>query len=177
MSKHQSNSQSDRNKPATLEMDGVSLDRQKRLDSTFYEQKYPDMKFMWILDINGEVDKWRRVGATIQKVENDLFEDDDSGYQSRNNGGYVSVIGGTDHGVPVEQILLKMPKDRYQKLVIDPKQNRNQSIREAMGYGRASASDRDGSDLDTYAPNLPTGGQGFEKIGGKAGFNQLTNKG
>jgi len=167
---------SDRNKPATLEVGAVSLDKQKRLDSTWYEEKYPDMKFMWILDTAGDVDKYLRAGASIQKDESgDQYSGETHGYKAKNRQGYVSVIGGTDHGAPVEQILMKMPKERYDKIVLQPKKDRNIAIREAMGRGKASADDKDGSSLDTYAANTPTGGKGFEQIGGQAGFNQIIN--
>ncbi len=174
---HKKSADSDRNKPATLELDAVSLDKQKRLDSSWYEKKYPGFKFMWILDVGGDVDKYRRAGAVIQKDESSFqYEDDDSGYKGRNHGGYVSVIGGTDHGVPVEQILMKMPKERYEQMVVNPKQKRNKDIMDAMGLGRASKEDRDGTDLATYAANTPTGGKGFEQLAGENGFNALTNK-
>jgi hypothetical protein len=174
MSKQNKDQKSDRNKPATLEEGAVSFDKQKRLDSSWYEAKYPDMKFMWILDTAGDVDKYLRAGAQIQKDESgEQYGGDTHGYKAKNRQGYVSVIGGTDHGVPVEQILLKMPKEKYEALVIKPKQDRNIAIRDAMGRGEASAEDKDGSKLATYAANTPTGGQGFEQIGGKAGFNQI----
>lgn len=183
---HEKSEQSDRNKPDTLEMDAVSFDKQKRLDSSWYEKKYPDMKFMWILDTGSEVDKYLQAGAQIQKDESaDRFDTDTHGYKNKTRKGYVSVIGGTDHGVPVEQILLKMPIERYEALVISPKQQRNKDIQTAMGRGIASKAKSpgeinteggSGGDLKTYAANTPTGGQGFEQIGGKAGFNQLTNK-
>jgi len=183
MSKQKEN-KSDRNKPRNLEMGAVSLDKQQNMDSSYYEDKYPDMKFMWIVDSGGEVDKYRRAGAVIQKDESrEQFEGEDHGYKGKNRKGYVSIICGTDHGESVEQILLKMPKDEYQAKVIDPKHSRNRDIREAMGrsakVGDANKKGADGSDVDsgdvgTYAPNLPTGGQGFEEIAGKTGFNKLT---
>ena len=103
---HQSKeAKSDRNQQKSLELGAVSFDKQKQLDSSWYEAQEPEMKFLWILDTGGEVDKWRRAGAVIQKDEREkMFEDDGSGYVSRNKGGYVSVIGGVDHGQPVEQI-------------------------------------------------------------------------
>ena len=176
MSKQKEN-KSDRNKPANLEMGAVSLDKQKRLDSTYYEKQYPDMKFMWILDTDGSVDKYLRAGASIQADEiDDQIVGETHGYKSKNRQSYVSVIGGTDHGVPVEQILMKMPKDQYQKIVLGPKTQRNEDIRKAMGNGKASSDDRDGASLETYSPELPTGGTGFAQMAGNDGFNQLTNK-
>lgn len=172
---HTKSDDTDRNKPATLEMDGISLDKTKRLDSSWYEKKYPDMKFMWILDTAGDVDKYLRAGASIQKDESgDQHSSDTHGYKAKNRQGYVSVIGGTDHGVPVEQILMKMDKDQYDKMVINPKKDRNKAIRDAMG--NVSAEDKDGSNLQTYQANTPTGGQGFEQIAGVNGFNQIVNK-
>ena len=176
MSKQKTN-KSDRNKPANLEIGAVSFDKQKRLDSSYYEKKYPDMKFLWLLDSGGDIDKWLRAGAEIQKDESgEQHNGDTHGYKAKNRQGYVSVIGGTDHGVPIEQILLKIHKDKYKEYITDPKHKRNNDIREAMGRGIASTEDRDGSTLETYAANTATGSTGFEQIGGKAGSNQIVNK-
>ena len=169
--------ESDRNKTDNLELEGVSLSGTKRMDSSWYEKKYPEMKFMWIPDTGGEVEKYLRAGAEIQKDEStEQFSGETHGFKSKGSNGYVSVIAGTDHGVPYEQILLKMTIERYQKMVIDPKESKNQAIRDAMGDGIASADDLDGSNLKTYAATTHTGGKGFEQIAGKAGFNQLVNK-
>ena len=177
MSKQPKTNESDRNKPANLELDAVSFDKQKRLDSSWYEKKQPDMKFMWLMDSGGEIDKWLRAGAEVQKDESgEQHNSETHGYKAKNRKGYVSVIGGTDHGVPVEQILPKISREKYQRIITDPKHKRNQDIRDAMGRGEASSEDRDGSQLETYAANTPTGGTGFEQIGGKAGFNQIVNK-
>ena len=173
-------SKSDRNKPSNLELGAVSNDKQKRLDSSWYEEKYPHLKFMWIYNSGGEVDNQLRRGASIQKDElEDQVVGETHGYKGKNRNGYVSVIAGVDQGGnSVEQILMHMPKEEYQTKVIDRKHNKNQAIREAMGRsaksGEASSADRDGAEVDTYAPNLPTGGQGFEEIAGKTGFNKLT---
>lgn len=174
---HQQTAQSDRNKPKMLEPDAMSFDKQKTMDSSWYEEKYPNHKFMWILDTGGEVQKWLRFGASIQADETESqFEGELHGYEAKNSKGYVSVIGGTDHGVPVEQILMKMPKERYEQVIIEPQNKRNEEVRRAMKIGHASESDRNGSNLDTYAANTVTGAQGFEQIAGKNGFNKLVNR-
>lgn len=180
MSKSDKASKSDRNKPKNLEMGAVSLDKQKRLDCSWYENKFPHLKFMWIYNSGGEVDKYLRNGASIQKdLLEDQFDGDTHGYKGKNRKGYVSVIAGVDQGGnSVEQILMHMPKEDYQARIIDPKHRKNKDIRDAMGRsakgGEASSADRDGAEVDTYAPNLPTGGVGFEEIAGKTGFNKLT---
>lgn len=169
---------SDRKPVKGLEMDAVSYDKIKRLDSTFYEKKYPDMQFMWINDLDGDVQRWLQLGAEPQCHEKSKFAKEFPGLTDKNQGSYVSVVAGTDNGTPFNAYLLKMPKDRYDEVKINPTKQRNHDIQTAMGLkgktGQADSEDRDGSNLDTYAPNLPTGGQGFEKIAGKAGFNQLT---
>lgn len=178
MSDHQKTNDSDRNKPANLEVGAVSFDKRQRLDSSYYEKKHPDMKFMWLLEGDGSIEKWLQAGASIQEDESGQdYKGETHGYKAKNRKGYVSVIGGTDHGVPLEQVLLKIHKDEYQRIITDPKHKRNEDIRNAMGRGVASAEDRDGSDLQTYAANTPTGGVGFEQIAGKPGFNQIINKG
>ena len=178
MSNHKKNSESDRNKPANLDFGAVSFDKQKRLDSSWYESKYPHMKFMWILDLGGDVDKYLRAGAEIQGDESqEQISTETHGYKSKNRKGYVSVIGGTDHGVVVEQILMKMPKERYDALILNPKKRRNEDIRAAMGRGQIGAETKGDSDLGTYAANLPTGGTGFQQIAGENGFNKIINNG
>ena len=66
---HDKSDKSDRNKTDNLELEGISMSGQKRMDSTWYEKKYPDMKFMWIADTGGDVERWLRAGAEIQKDE------------------------------------------------------------------------------------------------------------
>lgn len=174
---HERSEESDRNKPDTLEIGAVSRSKRKRLDSSFYEAKYPGMKFIWEADTGGAVDQWLRDGAQIQKDESDdMISGETHGYKAKNRKGYVSVIAGTDFGAPYEQILLKMPKERYDLLVLKPNRDSNEAIRNSMGRGVASEAERDGSDLQTYAANTPTGGKGFEQIAGQNGFNQLVNK-
>lgn len=179
MSKQTKQNKSDRKSVSTLEVGAESFDKQKRLDSTFYEQKYPDMQFMWINDMDGEVQRWLRLGAEPQVHENDQFDRKFPGLTDKNDGGYVTAVAGTDNGNPFNAYLLKMDRDLYQKVKIDPKEKRNREVHEAMGLaakeGVADKDSRAGSDLDTYAPNLPTGGKGFEEIAGATGFNKLTS--
>ena len=169
----------DRKPVQGLDTDAASFDGRKRLDSSYYEKKYPDMQFMWINDLDGDVQHWIRLGAEPQEHESDQFSKKFPGLTDKNESGYVSAIAGTDNGNPFKAYLLKIDRETYQKVKIQPKEQRNHEIHQAMGAaakeGVADKEARAGTDLDTYAPNLPTGGQGFEEMAGVNGFNKLTS--
>lgn len=165
---------SDRSSSVTHEMDGVTYSKRMRLDASYYIDKYPDMQFMWINDMDGDVQYWLQLGAEPQEEESDKFNKKFPGLTDKNSGGYVTVLGGTDNGVPFQVYLLKMSKEEYHRVKISPNNQKNHDIQVAMGLaaqkGEVDTKARDGSGLETYAPNLPSGGKGFEQ----SGFNSLT---
>ena len=71
--------------------------------------------------------------------------------------------------------LMKMPKDLYKKVKIDPLEKRNQDIQEAMGLSaeRGDAQAREvAKDVETYEPYNPIGTKGFDKLPATNGIVQ-----
>jgi hypothetical protein len=174
------NHESDRNKGADLDMGASSMRKKKRLDSTMYEEARPDMKFCWVNDTDGDID--RHIEAGFEPVERKTHSGRSfEGLTDRTDDKWVRSVGGThDGGATMYVYLLMIDKDRYHAIKIKPNEERNKEIQQAMGLaareGKADSSARDGSDIATYAPNLPTGGQGFSQIAGEDGFNKLTQR-
>jgi len=154
--------QSDRKKATPLELGAISLNGKKRIDITAYQEKYPGKKFCVINDMDGDVQKYIDAGFDAVEVTT-RSERHFKGLTDRNTGEWARwVVGTNEGGQAMHAYLLMIDKDAYQKIIIDPVKRRNLEIRNAMGTGKASASDRDGSNLETYAANLPTGGQGID---------------
>lgn len=174
---HKKSSESDRNKPLALEAGAVSFDKQKRLDCSAYQEAQPDMQFCWINDMDGEIEKYIDAGFEPVKRKTRAGRDF-KGLTDRHDGDWERrVVGTNEGGQTMHAYLLMILKTDYQKIKIDPQLQRNRNIQEAMGMaakaGEADSSVRDGSGLETYAPNLPTGGQGFEQDKGVPVFNKL----
>lgn len=171
---------SDRNPTNSLDYEAKTYDSHKRLDSKFYEDDQPHMQFMWIADIDGQVQHWLRLGAVPQEPKPGEYDKEFPGLTDKNKGNYVQVTAGTVDGVPYNQILLKMSKEDYKRVKLDPQDRRNKEIQEAMGRkgraGEATEEARNGDTIATYAPNLPTGGQGFEQIGGRGALEKITSQ-
>ena len=170
---------SERNKINNLEIDAVSMDKRKRMDCSYYQKKYPDMQFMWINDMDGDVQKWIQTGAEPQAHETSQYKKQFKGLTDREDS-WVSLIGGTDAGVPFSVYLLKMSREDYLRVKINPAKKHNRDVQQAMGLaakeGKASSDARDGSNLETYAANTVTGDTGFAQIGGEGGFNSITGR-
>ena len=170
---------SGRNKINNLEIDAISMDKRKRMDCSYYQNKYQDMQFMWINDMDGDVQKWLQAGAEPQAHEEAQFSRQFEGLTDKSDN-WVSVVAGTDGGNPFKAYLLKMSREDYLRVRINPTKKHNQEIQEAMGLaaraGEASADARGGSNLETYAANTVTGDKGFAQIGGEGGFNSITGR-
>lgn len=153
---------SDRNKSTPLELGAVSLNRKKRIDISVYEDKYKGKKFCVINDMDGEVQKY--IDAGFEPVEQSNRSGREfKGLTDRNTGEWAKwVVGTNEGGQPMHAYLLMIEKDMYEKIITGPLKKRNQDIQKAMGRGEASANDRDGAKVETYAPNLPTGGKGLD---------------
>lgn len=170
---------SDRNKSTPLELGAVSLNRKKRIDTSIYEDKYPGKKFCVINDMDGDVQKYIDAGFEPVKSAN-RTDREFKGLTDRNTGEWVKwVVGTSDAGVALDAYLLMIDKDMYQQIITGPLKARNHEIQQAMGLaarnGEAGADARDGAKVETYAPNLPTGGQGFDmETQNVPKFNSLT---
>lgn len=138
-----------------------NLNRNMKLDSEHYEALYPDKKFMKINDLDNEVQWWLDRGAVpVQRMT-----DQRKVYKGLNDKGeseYVNWHGGeTQSGAPYKVWLLMMEPEDYHKYKIGPQEQRQAEIQKAMRIGKKTA-EGESNDL-TYAPNLLSGGKGFEQ--------------
>lgn len=137
----------------------------KRLDADRYVESYPNKKLLWVNDLDGQVQRWIDNGAEPVPVETPgerrVFE----GITDRHESKWVQAIGGDDgHGGVFYVYLLMIDPDRYHELVTEPERDRQANIhRRIKGGGDQSDMDSTGPRLPSYAPNLPTGGTGFDE--------------
>jgi len=169
--------QSSVNKMTDAEKSRVAIKTSMRLDPDHYLRmpEYQDMQLFWASTDKGEVDKWLSLGAqpvprkakaaTIYKGINDRCNSEYEMVPA------VSVI----EGIPIDNYLLFMTKEDYQKYRIDPKDARNAEIRKAMGIGKANVAGAEGQEgavmpgvkgLKTYAPNVSQQSTGLEVMHG-----------
>ena len=169
--------QSSINKMTDAEKARVAIKTSLRLDADHYLRmpEYQDMQLFWASSDKGEVDKWISLGAQpvprktkAAKVYKGINDGSTSEYEMVPA---VSVI----EGVAINNFLLFMTKEDYQKYRIDPKEARNAEIRTAMGIGKANLGgegDKAGSvmpgvkGLKTYAPVVGGEGRGLDVIQG-----------
>tara|TARA_Y100000593_G_C4289818_1_gene327643 strand:- start:1268 stop:1807 length:540 start_codon:yes stop_codon:yes gene_type:complete len=178
MSKNHKKQESEHKKNDPLEMGAVSLDRKQRLDISVY-QRDPKYKGKAFVIINEEdIDKYLEVGYVPVKRQSRSTEIFD-GINSQEKVGIdqwqtwvVSMFGGGT----TRAYLLVIDEEEHQRIKIDPINKRNEEIRTAMGMGVVDdEAKKDSKDMVTYQANNPTGGKGFEQLGGQQGFNQLTS--
>lgn len=145
---------------------GLAIGRQKRLDADQYIEAEPDKQFMWINDLDGEVQKWLSLGAAPQQRQS-FSEKIYPGLNDHDSNEYVKVHGGADEGGnPFYVYLLKMDHEAYQETKLDPLKARQAEILNAMGMGSGGMADESaelpsGNSLKTYAANNVTGSKGF----------------
>ena len=165
--------QSSVNKMTDAEKSRVAIKTSMRLEVDHYLRmpEYQDMQLFWASTDKGEVDKWLSLGAqpVPRKTQAAKIY---KGINDRCNSEYemvpaVSVI----EGIPIDNYLLFMTKEDYQKLRIDPKEARNAEIRAAMGIGKANEGQESTvmpgvKDLKTYAPNVSQQSTGLEVMHG-----------
>ena len=144
----------------------MAVGRQKRLDARVYEEAEPGMQFMWINDLDGEVQKWLSIGAAPQE-RTTLHGKIYPGLNDHGANEYVKVHGGADEGGrPFYVYLLKMDKDEYYTVKTEPLIKRQNEIRDAMGIGSTGVESGEdllpsGNAIKTYAANNIVGGKGF----------------
>ncbi len=141
--------------------------KQRRLDASYYENlpEYQNKSFMWINDMDGDVEKWLHLGAELVPRQNKSMRYYE-GFTDRAASEWEMVpgVGSDDKGNTITAYLLMMDADLYHQLKIQPQADKNNHIRNAMGVNIDSESKKLGGGLQTYSPNLPTGGQGFQQI-------------
>lgn len=128
-----------------------------------YLDKYPDKKLMWINDLNGDVQRWIDANAEpVPRLINEArkFE----GLTDKVESKWTRVVGGDDGmGGHYWVYLLMMDPQRYDQVALAPLRARQQAIQDSLIRG-SDQSDGAGGELNSYAPNLPSGGRGFEQI-------------
>lgn len=145
---------------------GLATGRQRRLDADQYMEEEPDKQFMWINDLDGEVQKWLSIGAAPVERKS-LSETIYPGLNDHKSNEYVKVHGGADEGGnPFYVYLLKMDKAAYEDVKLQPLKDRQAEILNAMGIGSGGMADESaelpsGNSLKTYAANNVTGSKGF----------------
>ncbi len=146
----------------------MATGKQARLDASFYQRlsEYEDKQLFWENDIDGQVERWLHLGAELVPRRNKSLKHF-KGFTDKAESQWECVPVGSDGtGGQLLAYLLFMDAEEYQTIRIDPKEARNAEINQAL---RAGQSQTDGAvmsnvkGLKTYAPNLPTGGTGFEQ--------------
>ena len=143
----------------------MALGAQRTMNADFYVNKYPDKKLMWINDVNGEVEKWIEIGAEPVPAVNKALKHF-KGITDRKDGEWVKVnVGADGNGGGLFAYLLMMDAEEYDYIKVQPLVERQKEISLALGRG---TSEEDGAlprggKVTTYAAELPTGGEGFER--------------
>ncbi len=134
----------------------------KRLNADRYVELHPEKKLLWINEMNGDVQRWINAGAEPVPVEtNDSrkFE----GITDQHESKWVRSVGGDDGmGGHFWVYLLMIDPKTYDEVELAPLRERQQAIKDAMTRGKDQSDSESG--LESYAPNLPTGGRGFQQI-------------
>ncbi len=145
----------------------LSFGHQKRMDVDHYIQmdEYKNKKLFFQHIQTGEADKWISLGAEpvrrmakSSKLYKGINDREESEYHTVRA---VSVVDGQ----PIDAVLLCMDPIDYQKYRIDPKEARNEEIREAMGIGKVTEDSKVMSNtkgLKTYAPYTSGDNTGLE---------------
>jgi len=147
----------------------MATGKQLNLDASFYERlpEYQGMQLFYENDENGAVEKWLHLGAELVPRRNKSLKEF-KGFTDQATREWECTPVGTDNtGKPMLCYLLFMPAEEYKTLRVNPKEQRNEEILEALGMGKSQADGAVMSNvkgIKTYAPNNPVGkGQGFEQ--------------
>lgn len=114
-------------------------------------------QLFWATTSKGDVDHWLSKGAEpvrrkarAGKIYKGINDRQDTEYEMVP---HVSI----EDGHPVDNYLLKMPVEEYQKHRIDPKEKRNHEVRAAMGIAKVEGDAKvlpNVTGLKTYAPKV-----------------------
>lgn len=141
------------------------MGRAKKLDADFYVAEYPEMQIFWVNDMDGDVQRWINAGANpvpVTRNSNRSFE----GITDKLESKWVRAVGGSDGmGAYYWVYLMMIARARYYELEIAPVVERQDAMRAAMSRGQdQSKLSKSEAGIETYAPNLPTGGRGLQKV-------------
>ena len=143
----------------------TAMGRPKKLNADRYIAKYPEQQLFWINDMDGDVQRWIDVGAAPVPVEvqkRNFYE----GISDKSESKWVRAVGGGDGmGGYYWVYLMMMARDQYYQVNTAPLVARQDAIRAAMrgGVDQSGLSQTAGG-METYAPFLPTGDRGLQKI-------------
>lgn len=145
------------------------IGRNMKLDTSEYERAYPDKKLMWLIKGSSDFHQWLRAGAQPvpeSAIETPIYK----GLNDNQTTEWVTRHGGVEpsSGKAYELVLLMIDAALYEELKIQPELERQQEIDDAMRLGH-NTSDLaghlpGGGGIQTYAPNLPDGGVGYNSI-------------
>ena len=156
------------NKMSHTDKGRMATGKQLNLDASFYERllEYDGMKLFYENDENGAVEKSLHLCASLVPRRNKSLKEF-KGFTDRASSDWECTPVGTDSaGKPLLCYLLFMPAEEYHALKVAPKEARNGEILDALGMGKSQTEGAVMSNvkgIKTYAPNLPTGGKGFEQ--------------
>ena len=143
---------------------------QIKMDMQPYVDQYPDKKLMLINDMDGDVQRWLDAGAEPIPAKisgRKTYE----GLNDKAANPWVRFVAGQNpSGDAYYAYGLMMDPELYDEYKLAPQRKRHEDIQNAMKRGVASdsASFDGGENVQSYAPNLPTGtGQGYNQIKAK----------
>jgi len=130
-----------------------------------YLEKYKGQKLLWVNEFNGDVTRWIEVGAEpvpLLVKPSQVFE----GITDKVESKWVRAVGGEMAGGVMWVYLMVCSNEVYERVRIAPQKARQELIRRAMRLGVNQSNENpqgQGFRVDTYAPNLPTGGTGYQE--------------
>lgn len=127
-----------------------------------YLEKYQDKKLLWVNEFNGDVQRWIEVGAEpvpLLTKPSQVFE----GITDRTESKWVRAIGGETASGVMWVYLMMCSVEVYERVRIAPQKARQELIRRAMTSGANQSGEQTEKGFVPYAPNLPSGGRGYEE--------------
>lgn len=146
--------QPDSNKTTSLDMSPaeqqqIAMGKSLRMDVSHYLRmpEYQDKTLFWASTEGGDLERWLSLGAQpVRRVNRAgrIFK----GLNDHQNTEYEKVENVSEGagGRPVDNILLFLPDDDYERLRVEPNRNRNKEIARSMGMGHIP---------DGANPNMP----------------------
>ncbi len=116
--------------------------------------------------MDGAVEKWLYLGAELVKRQSFAMKKFKGFTDVKGSEWECRPTGPDGRGGTLMAYLLKMPADEYYEYRIKPNEDRNKEIRGALTRGVSQTDAQvmpNVKGIKTYAPNLPTGGVGFEE--------------
>ena len=126
-----------------------------------YMEKYQDKRLLWVNEVNGDVQRWIEVGAQpvpLLVKATQVFE----GITDKVESKWVRAVGGETASGVTWVYLMMCSEEVYDRVRLAPQRARQELIRRAMKLG-VNQSGRQDAGFEAYAPNLPTGGTGYDE--------------